>query len=887
MLKRLFGSLKSLVAGRRMERELDEEIGFHLQREAEENVRRGMTPAAARTEALRKFGGVEKTKEELRDADRARLLETIVQDVRYGLRSLRKNPGYAAAAVLTLALGIGANTAIFSVVHGVLLQSLPYGGGERLVRIQVDAPGAGITNGAFAPLEIADLQNLNHTLDGVAEYHSMWFVLLGKDEPERIQTGVVSAHFFDLLGVKPILGRTFAKGEDQHGAEAVLVLSHQYWMRSFGGDPKVVGRVFTMNDRPHTVIGVLPPIPGYPDENDVYMPISACPFRSSPHMETSRDAGMLVALGRLKNGTPFSAAVKDLKDVATRMAQDHPESYPASVRLSLSPVSLREEMTRQARPTFLLLTATVGLVLLIACANVANLTLSRLVRREREMALRSALGAGRGRLARQLLTESVVVAVVGGMLGLAVAATGRKLLVLFAARFTPRAAEIAVDGPVLVFTLGVSIVAGIGLGLIPALSSRRSLVSALQSGRDPAASVPGKVRMRNVLIVAQVAVSFVLLAGAGLMLRTLWKLREVDPGFKSERVLTSRLDLNFTRYREAEKQRDFHERLLTRLGASPGVVSVALAGRFPLTEGGPSNGRFRLEGQAVTAPETLPRADFQRVSGAYFQTIGVPVLRGRALTDADREDAPKVAVINQTMAGHVFPGQDPIGRRIGVDGNSPGEVDWLTIIGVTGDVRQYGLTRPPIDQVYLSILQYPGLSTACLVRTTSDPMALTRTVREAVHSIGPEQPVDRFRTLEELHASALDMPRLTAVLLAAFAGLALVITATGIAGVIGFTVGQRRQEFGIRMALGARPGGVVRMVLGQGMRLVALGLAIGVAGAFALSRLFASLLFETTPGDPPTYLAVAAVLGLVAAAACFVPARRATTVDPMVALRNA
>ena len=344
------------------------------------------------------------------------------------------------------------------------------------MRIQVDAPGAGITDGAFSPLEIADLQNLSHTLDGVAEYHSMWFVLLGRHEPERIQTGVVSAHFFDLLGVKPILGRTFAKGEDQHGAEAVLVLSHQYWMRSFGADPKVVGRVFTMNDRPHTVIGVLPPIPGYPDENDVYMPISACPFRSSPHMETYRDAGMLVALGRLKNGTTFSAARKDLQDVATRMAQDHPESYPASVRMTLNPVSLREEMTRQARPTFLLLTATVGLVLLIACANVANLTLSRLVRREREMALRSALGAGRGRLARQLLTESVVVAVVGGILGLAVAAAGRKMLVLFAARFTPRASEIAVDGPVLLFTLGVSIVAGVGLGLIPALSSRRSLV---------------------------------------------------------------------------------------------------------------------------------------------------------------------------------------------------------------------------------------------------------------------------------------------------------------------------------------------------------------------------------------------------------------------------
>ncbi len=887
MFKRLFGSVRSLFAGKRIEHELDDEIGFHLQRETEENVRRGMSPAAARTEALRKFGGVEKTKEEVRDADRARLLETVLQDVKYGLRSLRKNPGYAAAAVLTLALGIGANTAIFSVVHGVLLQSLPYGGGDRLVRLQVDAPGAGISDGQFSPPEVADLQNLTHSFDAVAEYHSMWFVLLGKEEPERIQTGVVSADFFDLLGVKPILGRTFAKGEDQHGAEAVLVLSHDYWMRSFGGDPKVVGRVFTMNDRPHTVIGVLPAIPGYPDQNDVYMPISACPFRSDPSMENDRDGGMLRAFGRLKNGTTLSAAKKDLHDVATRLSQDYPKNYPSSSRLALGAVSLREELTRQARPTFLMLTATVGLVLLIACANVANLTLSRLVRREREMALRSALGAGRGRLARQLLTESVVVAVLGGLLGLAVAAAGRKMLVLFAARFTPRAAEIVVDGPVLLFTLAVSLVAGVGLGLIPALSSRRSLVSALQNGRDPAATVPGRVRMRNVLIVGQVAVSFVLLAGAGLMLRTLWKLQQIDPGYKTERVLTSRLDLNFTRYREREKQLDFLDRLLTKLSAEPGVASAALAGRFPLTEGGPSSGRFRIEGREAATPEALPRADFQRVSADYFKTIGVPILKGRALTAADRTNAPDSAVINKTMASHVFPGEDPIGRRIGVDGNEPGEVRWLTIVGVSGDVRQYGLARLPIDQIYLSILQFPGLSTACLVRTTAEPMALTKTVREAVHSIGPEQPVDRFRTLEDMHASALDMPRLTAVLLAAFAGLALVITATGIAGVIGFTVGQRRQEFGIRMALGALPGGVVRMVLGQGMRLVALGLAIGVAGAFALSRLLAGLLYETTPGDPPTYAAVAVVLAFVAAVACFVPARRATTVDPMVALRNA
>jgi predicted permease len=886
-MARLFGSLRALFAGKRVEMELDDEIRFHVEKETEENIRRGMPAPAARTEALRKFGGVEKTKEEVRETDRAVLFETILQDVRYGLRALRRNPGYAAAAVLTLALGIGANTAIFSVVHGVILQSLPYGGGDRLVRIQVDAPGAGIENGAFAPLEIADLQNLTRSFSGVAEYHSMWFVLLGRPEPERVQTGVVSAHFFDLMGVKPILGRTFLKGEDGHGAEAVLVLSHQYWMRSFGGDPKIVGQVFRMNDRPHTVVGVLPPIPGYPDENDVYMPVSACPFRSSEDVEHNRDAGMLRAFARLEDGATLEGARRDLADVAARMAQDHPGNYPVSARMTIQPVSLRDELTRQARPTFLLLAATVGLVLLIACANVANLTLSRLVRREREMALRSALGAGRGRLARQLLTESVVVAVVGGMLGLGVAAAGRQLLVMFAARFTPRASEIVVSPPVLLFTLAVSLLAGIGLGLIPALSSRRSLVSSLQDGRDPASTAPSRLKVRNLLIVAQVAISFVLLAGAGLMLRTLWKLRQIDPGFNSERVLTSRLDLNFTRYREREKQLDFHERVLSRLATEPGVVSVALAGRFPLTEGGPSNGKFRIEGREAPTPESQPRADFQRVSEDYFKTIGVPILQGRGILESDRDNAPKIAVINKTMARHVFPGEEPIGKRIGVSGNTPDEIVWLTVVGISGDVRQYGITNPPVDQIYLSIRQYPGLGTACLVRTQSEPLALTRTVREAVHSIGPEQPVDNFRTLEDLHTSALDMPRLTAILLAAFAGLALVITATGIAGVISFTVGQRRQEFGIRMALGALPGGVLRMVLGQGMRLVLLGLGIGVPCAFALSRLFSSLLYETTPTDPPTYLVVAGVLALVAAISCFVPARKATSVDPMVALRNA
>jgi predicted permease len=885
---RLFsGIARSLFGSRRMEGELTEEIAFHIEKETEENIRRGMSPEEARRAAVVRFGGVEKTKDESREVRRAYWLETTLQDIRYGLRSLRKSPGYTIAAVLTLALGIGANAAIFSVVHGVLLQSLPYGGGDRLVRIRVDAPGAGIADGRFSVPEVQDLRAMSRSLDGIVEYHSMWFVLLGHAEPERVQTGVVSANYFDVLGVQPMLGRTFLPGEDRHGAEPVLVLSHDYWMRSFGGDPSVVGRVFRMNDHAHTVVGVLPPIPGYPQDNDVYMPVSACPLRSDPMMETNRDAGMLNVFARRKPGVTLAAARKDLEAVAARMAHDHPESYPPSIHLAVSPVPLTEELTRQARPTFLLLFGTVGLVLLLACANVANLSLARLTRREKEMAVRAALGAGRGRLARQLLTESLLVSVAGGAMGLAVAAAGHGLLVHFAERFTPRASEISIDAPVLGFGLAVSLLVGIVLGLTPALSRRRDLRTALQDGRGDAAAAPGPIRARSLLIVVQVAISFVILAGAGLMLRTVWKLSRVDPGFRAERVLTSRLDLNFTRYKTAEDQRQFSDRLLERLSAEPGVVSVALAGSFPLNERGPSDGRFRIEGRPPAAPESLPRADFQRVSPDYFRTIGIPILSGRALSKDDRSETPPVAVVNRTMAAHFWPGESPVGRRIGVNGDAPGQIVWLTIVGVSGDVRQYRLTQPPGDQVYVAIRQFPGLSTTCLLRTAIDPKRMESSVREAVHTIGPEQPVDHFRTLDEVRAGALASPRLTATLLLLFAGLALVITATGIAGVIGFSVGQRRQEFGIRMALGALPGTVRAMVLRQGLRLVVIGLAIGLAGALVLTRLWASLLYEVSPTDPPTFFVVALMLLAVAAAACFVPARRATAVDPMVALRSA
>jgi predicted permease len=884
MASRVWTAFRTLLRRPAVESQLEEEIRFHIDMETRKLVERGLAPEEARREALLAFGGIEKHKEESRDATGAPVIETLLQDVRYGVRGLKRNPIFAAAAVATLALGIGANAAIFSVVHGVFLQALPYGGGDGLVRLRQDAPGINVTDAPFSPLEIADYASRNRTLAGLAEYHSMWFVLLGKSEPERVQTGVVAANYFDVLGVAPLLGRTFRAGEDAAGAEPLLLLSYDYWMRSWGGDPSVVGRALRMNDRIHTVIGVLPPMPAYPDDNDVYMPISACPFRGRPEMNHDRSRRMVQVFARVKPGVSLAATRADLNGIGQGLSAQYPEAYPAKGSgFVMGAVSLRDELTQAARPTFLVLFGIVGLVLLLACANVANLTLARLLRRRRELALRSALGASRLRLARQLVTESTLVALTGGALGLLFAAGGLRLLVAFAARFTPRAREIAIDGPVLLFALVVSLVTGIAFGLIPAVSARRSLTLALQEGGDRSTSGVARHRMRSALIVLQVAISFTLLIGAGLMIRSLWKLQGVDPGFRVGRVLTTRLDLNFTKYTDEPKRWAFEKQVLERLAQQPGVVTAAISGSFPLNETGPNNGRFEIEGRPAASDDLRPQAEFQRVSSDYFSTIGVPLLSGRVFAGSDSPETPRVAVISRSLARRFWETKDPVGARISFDRGK----SWITIVGVAGDVRQYGLSAAPPDEIYLALPQFPTLSGSLLVRATGSPLALSRLVRETVHAIDPDQPVDRFQTLDQARSNSLASPRLTATLLSLFAALALAVTSAGIAGVMAFTVGERTHEFGIRMALGAEPGSVLTLVLRQSMTLVAAGLALGFVGAHLLARLMSGLLFEINATDPPTFLAMSVVLVVVALTASFFPARRATSVDPMIALRSA
>jgi putative ABC transport system permease protein len=764
----------------------------------------------------------------------------------------------------------------------VILRPLPYRDGERLVFIEQPASLAGVQDSRFSPPELADYRSQVRALSGIVEYHSMPFILLGDGEPSRVQTGVVSANFFEVLGTTPLLGRAFREGEDQPGAEPVLMLSYEYWQTRLGGDPAVVGRTFEMNDRIHTVVGVLPPVPQYPGENDVYMPASSCPFRMNEAVVQGRTARMLTLFGRLASGATLAGATTEFQSVAARLQAQYPQAYPAGQGYTVRLASLRDELGRRARPTLLLLLGTAGFVLLIACANVANLTLARLMRRERELALRAALGADRGRLVRQLFAEGGVLALAGGVLGLGLAAAAMRLLTAFAARFTPRSHEIGIDATVLVFTLAVSLATGLAFALLPALPSRVNLVGALRDG-GAAASGGRSTLMRSALVVAQVTVSVVLLVGAGLMLRSLVALQRVDPGFNPERVLTLTLDLNWSRYTTGDLIRGFHDRLHARLSTQPGIVAAASTMVFPLGSTRHSGFEFEIEGRPRDDGVAMPQADFRSVSPDYFRTLGIPLVEGRVFAATDEAESTPVALVNSSLARRYWPEESPLGRRISADSGKT----WLTVVGVVGDVRHYGLDSPPADEMYLPFSQVPIREGSFLVRTTGDPRAAARVVEDEIHAIDPDQPVANVETLEEIRGESLASPRLTASLLGMFALLALVITGAGLAGVVAFSVSQRTQEIGVRMALGADRHEVLSMVVGEGMRLVLAGLLLGVAAALAATRLMAGLLYGVGATDPLTFAGVGLVLVAVAATSCLVPARRATTVDPMVALRNA
>jgi predicted permease len=732
----------------------------------------------------------------------------------------------------------------------------------------------------FSVKEIQDFRRQNRSMSQVEEYHSMSFILLDDREPIRVRTAVVSAHFFDMLGIKPYLGRFFTDSDETKDSDAVLVLSYPYWQQRYGGDPSIIGRRFRMNDRVHTVIGVMPPVPQYPRDSDVYMTTVACPFRSDERHMEMRDMRMMFLFGRLKPGETLQSGAADMSLVASRLQKAYPKDYPAERVYIAGMDGLQSRLTRDVKPMLLVLLGTAGLVLLIACANVANLALARMMRREQELAVRSAMGASRGRLVRQLLTESTLLSLGGGILGLWLASGCLSLLVTFVERFTTRAHEVSVSLPVLLFTLLVSVSTGLIFGSIPAFSQRRDLVNSLKESSNASTEKSSRHRMRNLLVVGQVAMSFMLLIGAGLMIRSFFKLQQVDAGYNGDHVLTANVPLNFSKYKGNDNAvRSFFNQVLAKLKQVPGVQGAAANSGAPLAQGSAFSSPIYIEGRPVAPGAARPEAHGEVATPEAFRLLGVPLVAGRFFDEHDTQTAPPVLIVSQGFARHYFPNENPIDKRISGDGEH-----WARIVGVVGDVKQFGLDKDPVDTIYEAFDQSPG-AFALMVKTAGDPMSYVKQLRAAVYSVDPTQPVTDIKTLDQLRGDTLAGTRLTSLLLGLFAVLALAIAATGLSGVTSLLVSQRTREIGIRLALGAQRQQVLRMVLIQGMRAIAIGLAAGVAGALLGARVMKALLFDTAVTDPATFAGVALVLLAVALIASYIPARRVTRVDPLIALR--
>lgn len=807
-------------------------------------------------------------------------MDGLLRDVKYSLRQIVKNPGFSLSIILTLALGIGTNTAIFSMVHAVLLRPLPYANGDCLVHIGYRTPGPDVSDVTFSVQEMKEYRQQSRALASVEEYHSMVFTLLGQGEPDRVRTGVVSAGFFDHFGVKPLLGRFFVAGEDQPGAEPVLLFAYPYWQRHFLGDPGIVGKSVILDGKSARVVGVLPPIPLFPEDNDVFLPSSGCSIRSAESTVVNRKARMLSLFGRLKPGRTVEQARAEAAGLVRGWRQEYSDLYPEERYHEVPIVPVQEELTSSFRLTLLVLLATVGMVLLLACFNVANLTLARMMRREREVAVRSALGAGRGRLMAQLVTESTVLALAGGAVGLVFAFSGLGLLTAFAGRFTPRASEIKIDGQVLLFTLLISVLTGILFGLFPAFqASMRNVAAAIKAGGRATVNAGGR-RFRAILTVFQVAISFILLIGAGLAIRSFLNLREVDPGFKLKDILVMTLTLPPSRSTTEEKV-TFYDPLLTDLQSLPGVTAAGLASNLPLEGSADGNPSFEIEGRAM--PEEEARANFNIASDGFFRTLQIPLTRGRMFTATDTKGAPLVVIVNESFARRYWPGQDPIGRRVSF--SYPRTDDWLTIVGVVRDIKQLGLSVETGPAFYLPYRQIAGREVKLFLHTAGDPMRMVRRIVDVVHQRDAQLPVTDVRSLEQVRDKGLAPARLTAILLALFAALACTVAVLGISGVVASSVTERTHEIGIRSALGAERGRLLGMVLWQGMTPVVVGLVLGAVVALGLTRFLSSILFGVVPNDLLTNVTAAALLLAAAAVACLVPARHAMSIDPLLALR--
>ncbi len=805
-------------------------------------------------------------------------METIWQDLKYGARMLFKSPAFTAIAVATLALGIGANTAIFSVVNGVLLRPLPYEEPERLVIVWGQLLKWGLPQLSVSQPEFVDYKKETSLFSSIGAHAFVSFNISGGDKPEWAQGARVSSELFSTLGVPPVIGRGFLAEEEKPGAARVAVLSQGLWTRRFGGETGALGKKVIIDGLPHTIVGVMPAGFAYPSSSvEIWTPLTI------DLADNDRGSHYLRVVARLRPGIELPRAAAEISTVARRLEEQYPDNYKDG-GWGINLVPLQEELVGRTRPALLVLLAAVGFVLLIACANVANLMLARASEREREVAIRTALGAGRARLIRQLLTESCLLAAGGGALGLLLAFWGVDAVLAFGSTHLPRAGEVAIDGGVLLFTLGVSLLTGLAFGLAPAVQiSRPHLNEALKEGGGRASAGGRGRRIRDILVVSQVALSLVLLVGAGLMILSFSRLLSVDPGFDAHNVLTTRLRLTPARYAEPEQVSSFYTRLLERVSALPGVMVAGAVSELPMGDSY-SSGTISVEDHLGDKDNESLEADQRSISIEYFRAMRVALLEGRWFTAQDDGQAPGVAIIDERMARRYWPDQEPLGKRIkigGADSTSP----WLAIVGVVKHVKQFGLDVEGREQVYFPLAQRPSLAMTLAIRADLNPERLPAVVQQAVLELDAEQPLFAVKTMERVVADTVADARFSLFLLCAFAAVALALAAVGIYGVMAYLVSQRNHEIGIRMALGAQHRQILRLVLRAGMGLTLGGLAIGLAAAFLLTRLMTSLLFNVSAADPMTFLAMSLLLGSAALLACYIPARRATKVDPIVALR--
>jgi len=808
-------------------------------------------------------------------------------DFRYAVRSLSRARGFAVAVVVTLGLGIGANTAVFSVVRGVLLKPLPHRDGDRLMYLRQSLEGAGGENVLFSVPEIEDFRTSATKLAAIAEYSPMTYSLVGEDYAVRMDVGLVTGNYFQVMGLATVLGRTFDERDDGRGADPVMLLTHEFWQQRFGGDAAVVGTSVMAGGQAVQVVGVLQPAPYFPGRIDAFMNMVNSDHHLSAMMVTGRTHRMTEMISRLTPGATVEEARAEIAGITARVQLEYPEAYDAGSRFRVTLTPFHEVLGQDAKLTLWLLMGAAAFVLIIACANVANLTLMRGVRREHELTVRASLGAAAGRLRRLLLAENLVLAGLGGVLGLLLASAGVGMLTAFAGRYSARANEIRLDGAVLGFTSALVLIVAVILSYAPKLASESTIAAQIAAGTKRTTAGSRRQRLQQALVVAQIAVSVMLLTGAGLLTRTMQRLSMVDPGLDPENVLTMEVPVDFGA-ESTELVVARFQQMQGELAAIPGVRQVAFGSTMPLRSAG-----FMLEVKAqdrpVAAGEATPRAEYRTTSPDYFSAAGIPLLRGRDFSVTDRLGGARVVILNQTLADRLFPDEDPIGRRVAWTGSVlefiPVSGDWRTVVGVVGNTKDGGLDAALLPAMFMPFVQEAFPSGGLVIRSRGDAAALAPAATRIVRAIAPQQPIENVLTLDQIRDESVGPRRLNAMLVGSFGLLALIVAAIGIAAVLAFSVSARTNEIGIRMSIGADSGMVQRMVLSEGGLLVVLGLAIGVVGALAFSRLIQGLLFGIEPHDPATLASVAFVMAAVGILACWIPAIRAARIDPGVALR--